>query len=140
MTHQIKVLNKNDFEIVDYFDGIAYRFAPNVAVNVPPEAARHIFGVDFLGDVAVCASPELRSQVFNFLQKRWGWNSVKADKVEEAKKLFENLVFTPVVFKLVETTPVAEEISEPRAAHKSIPAKGVKRGRAEEMDEEEEVA
>lgn len=135
MTHQIKVLNKNDFEIVDYFDGIAYKFEPNVALNVPPEASRHIFGTDFPGDVAECEAKEFRAQIFNFLQKRWGWNSSKPEKVEDAKTLFANLTFTPVVFKLVETTASDEEILEPRAQKE--PAARASKMKKHDVKEEE---
>lgn len=116
MTHQIKVTNKNDFEIIDYFDGIAFNFQPNKPINVPYEAACHIFGVDFPADAEMCQTSEFRNKVFHSLQKRWGWNSVDEKKVEKSKKLFSNLFFVPIVFTLVESTAKAEdEIPEPRA-------------------------
>ena len=114
MSHQIKVLNKNKDEIVDYFDGIAYKFKTDVAVNVPFEAAKHIFGVEFPADVEECKSDEFRATVYHNLQKRWGWNSYDPAKAEKSRALFDNLTFTPIVFKLIEAEPDREELADPR--------------------------
>lgn len=104
MTLQIKIFNKNDFDIIDYFDGIAYKFSKGAPTVMPEDAAHHIFGVDFGTDAEHCNTPEFRAKVFLHLQKRWGWNSVDPQKVADANKLFENMMFVPVEFKLVEKT------------------------------------
>lgn len=115
MAHQIKVTNDNSFEIVDYFDGIAYRLEPGKSINIPEEAAFHIFGCEFPGDADFCASDEFREKIFRFLQKRWGWNSIDEAKVAKSKEIFSKISFVPVVMKTVEIVsrdPAA--LAEPR--------------------------
>lgn len=136
---QIKVLNKNKTEIVDYFDGIAYKFPPNIAINIPAEVAQHIFGVVFPEDIETCNSDAFRATIFLNLQRRWGWNLHDIEKLAAAKESFNNIILAPVVFKLVEREPKLEEIAEPRE-QKISPKTGKFKPRVEIGTEEEEVA
>lgn len=119
--HQIKVINNNPFEIVDYFDGIAYRFSPKKGVNLSLEAARHIFGVDFPEDAESCKEEGFRAEILLNLQRRWGWNSTKEESVQDARRKFAKIEFLPVMLKMVELVAQVDEPEEPReqkAAHK----------------------
>lgn len=143
MTHQIKVFNGNPFEIVDYFDGCAYRFAAKESANVDLEAAKHIFGVDFPADSEQCKEESFRTTVFQHLQKRWGWNSTKVENIQDARRKFAKIEFTPVIFKQVELVADAGELEEPRE-QKTAFKKAAFKPRAdepvEEIKDEEEVA
>lgn len=151
MTHHIKVINKNKAEITDYFDGIAYTFPSQVPVNIPLDAATHIFGSEFPEDAKICASDEFRSKVFHFLQKRWGWNSSDPKKAAMAELSFRNISFIPVLMKTVEIVAGEDQgLAEPRE-EKSKTTKSAKfkprlDGEGEgdvdevEAEEEEEVA
>lgn len=119
MTHLIKVTNRGDIEIIEYFHGDAYKFLPDRPVNVPLEAMRHIFGVDFPADEEMLNSASFRDQVFASVSRRWGWGS--HDKKLEAvnRKKLNDLKFTPVIMKMVELIAQEETLDEPREEKKS---------------------
>jgi hypothetical protein len=138
MTHLIKVTNKNDYEIVDYFDGIPYVFATDKPVNVPIEAMRHIFGMEYPADEDVLKSHSFREEAFHAVSKRWGWNAHDLKTTAENRKKFNNILFTPIVLQQVELVAKTPEIAEPRE-QKPLPAKGGKfKPRADEAEETSE--
>lgn len=102
MTHIIKVTNKNSFEIRDYYQGYAYNFTPEEPVNVPLDAMKHIFGVDFPADDQLLKSRDFRDQIFTKVSRRWGWNAHDAKKLAENRRCLDNIAFTPVMMKEVE--------------------------------------
>lgn len=141
MTHLIKLTNNNSFEIVDYFDGIAYKFQPDVPVNVSLEAMQHIFGVDFPEDEAVLKSASFRDMVFAKVSRRWGWNSHDQAKLAANRKILNHIVFAPVIMQQVELVSKPADLAEPREQKPTV--KGGKfKPRADEAEEtsEEEVA
>lgn len=141
MTHLIKVTNKNDFDIRDHFEGLPYNFVKDEPVNVPLEAMRHIFGVDFPADEATLKSHEFRDQAFDAVARRWGWNSHDKNDLAKNRKIFNNIIFVPILIQMVELVAKPAEIAEPRE-QKPV-AKGGKfkpRVDAEEETSEEGVA
>ncbi len=138
---EIKVLNKNGVLLCDMFDGIAYKFEPDMPVKLPLAAANNIFGVQFPDDAATCQSDEFRAQIWEHLQRRWGWNTYDEVKYKIAKKMFTNLIMTPVVLQLVEKEAVEVDLAEPRP-ERALAKSGKFKPRADEAGEpsEEEVA
>lgn len=115
-THYIKVGNKNEQAFVERYDGIEYVIPANGSVNIPSEAAAHIFGIDFGPESSID-----RETIWLHLQRRWGWNRSRpkgeagSDWVNP-KTLFEKLSFRLISYSLVETASEPEEdaIIEPR--------------------------
>lgn len=93
----VRVVNKNDFEIVDRFDGVPFTFEPNKPVTIPPDAANHIFG---------WAHGATEDEMLVYCQKRHGWNTPQAIKAGDHLKFFHNIEMKPVRFRMVE---VAED-------------------------------
>lgn len=79
---QVKITNLNSFPIEDRFDGVLYEFKKGDMVNVPYDAACHIFGVDFSQGIN-------RDKIFTHIQKRWGWN--RSSEVKESRRKFDNI-------------------------------------------------
>ena len=96
----LRVTNTNDFEIEDRYDGVPYKFEPNKAVTLPPEAALHLLGWQPGIDPSVCEK---------HVSRRWGWNTPDFMKSGDAKKFFAKLEFKPVTFKTVEVIATEEE-------------------------------
>lgn len=143
MTHQIKVTNHNDFEIVDYFEGFAYRFTPKEPVNVPLDAMYHIFGVEFPADEAIFKTRAWRDALFNSVSKRWGWNSHDAEKIKTYRNYCDSIAFLPVVTKMVEMVADKAPMPEPREQKpiaKAKPGKYAPKVDEPEETSEEEVA
>jgi hypothetical protein len=144
-THQIKVINNNNFPVTDFCDGLAYHFNPAnpKGINLSVDAARHIFGVDFPADLAGCEDEALREEVWHHLQKRWGWNSHDAAKLAENYKKFKKLEFKPVVFTITEVISGGEnEDPAPPRAKTTDQRRAAFKPRADEegASTEEEVA
>lgn len=123
--HQIKIINGSKETIADRFDGLLYTFAPGEkGVNMPLEAAKHIFGVDFPMDATQCADEDFRAQIFTHLQRRWGWNSPASkedrekgkahDKMGVGQRIFSKLSFVPVEMKTVELAVKNHDLPLPR--------------------------
>lgn len=102
---QIKVTNGNDVTFEDRYDGILYKIPAKGKVNLPYDAAVHIFGVDFEnGQID-------RDAIFTHLGRRWGWNrSFLKNKDEDknkfrdqAKEMFEKIEFNVISMVMVET-------------------------------------
>lgn len=92
----IKVTNGNDFPISDRYDGVPYDFEPKKPLNIPADAAYHIFGA------RQGASDE---DMFRHFTKRAGWNV--PDKVKQAQAWFKKIKLEPVFMKRVEV-PLTE--------------------------------
>lgn len=140
MTHLIKVINKNTFEIIDYFDGMPYKFSPDEAINVPLQAMRHIFGVDFPADQAVLDSFDFREEIFAVVARRWGWNAHNKLDLIKNRKAFNSIKFIPVVMQQVELVANSVEIAPARDQKKFQKAVKVEAPVHEPESDEEEVA
>lgn len=114
MTHLIKVTNNNDFEITDHFNGIAYVFTPEEPVNVPLDAMRHMFGVDFPADEETLKSVAFRDEVLSCVSRRWGWSSHEQEERNKKRKIINKFVFTPVVTKMIELVPENTDLAPAR--------------------------
>lgn len=139
MSHIIKVTNKNNFDIRDYFDGIPYTFAEDTPINVPLDAMEHIFGVHFPADEAILKSHEWRQEAFLAVSRRWGWNSHDQDKLAANRKTFNNIIFTPIIMQQVELVAKANDMPEPRE-QKSVSKGGKFKPRADAIDTAEETS
>ena|SRR5579862_8037536 len=124
----VKVTNKNDFDIEDRFDGIPYRMPAKKAVNIPYEAACHIFGVDFLPDDSAAIDLDA---IYRHLQRRWGWN-LPRDKDAPASKdpraIFDNMEFKVVALSLVEkdVSTGTKPMPDPRESREGEISRGVR--------------
>lgn len=136
MTHLIKVTNKNSFDITDYHDGLCYQFVSNEPINVPLEAMRHIFGVDFPADEDVLKSTAFRNEVFTTVARRWGWNSHDAEKIKSSRKQLDLIVFLPVVTKMVEMVADKSTMPVPRDQKPVNEARGKFKKRVDATDDE----
>lgn len=141
---QIKVTNRNDFAIRDMYDGIPYVLGAMEQVNVPYEAACHIFGVRFVADGEAHSLEALRDPIFHHVVKRWGWNRAEVIKDRLHEKWFANIEFKLIALTLVEQA-VGEDkndLPEPRDVPRHIPVI-TKRGPgrpSKKIDEDDEVA
>ena len=105
----VKVLNRNDFPIVDRFDGIIYTFLPNKALSIPVDAANHIFG--WHDQVA-------RSDLNRHVQKRMGWNTPDMVKTSQHERFANAIDITPIIYRMVpvEVDPDAPPKPRPNIA------------------------
>ncbi len=138
MTYFIKVTNTNKFSVTDYFDGIPYKFAPNQPINVPPDAMRHMFGVEFPPDEAALKSEDFLDMVFEKVAKRWGWNVHDKEKVAEHRAALAKFLFLPIVMKQMEVV-ADNELLAPRENKKAKPTR-LQNFKPEEETSGEEVA
>lgn len=99
--YSVKVRNDTDLQFEDRYDGIPYVIKPKSSINIPPDAAQHIFGISFLpaedGNVQID-----RPAIFNHVSRRWGWN--RPNLSEDYKKIFEDMQFKVVALMQVERT------------------------------------
>lgn len=100
----VRITNRNDFNIVDRFDGVPFTFESNKAETVPPDAANHIFGWAFE------ATPD---EMLLYCQKRHGWNTPEVIKSGNHLKWFKALEFKPVRFRMVEVVDDEDELPNP---------------------------
>jgi hypothetical protein len=98
---QVRVTNGNSFDINDRFDGVPYNFPKMTPVDIPVDAAHHIFGwydgVD-------------RDAMRLHVQRRFGWNTPERIENGSAMLFFDQLHISPIRFRLVQ---VAEDDPEP---------------------------
>jgi len=105
----VRVINKNDFPIRDMFDGVPYVFEPNKPVNIPPDAANHIFAwfQPYDDEDGHHHEPD-PARMKAHVQKRFGWNTPSLVQDSRADFFYRNLVVQPIVYRMV---PM--EIEEP---------------------------
>ena len=111
---QVRVTNRNDFDLEDMFDGVPYVFPGRTyekgdterknpqyhPVTVPPDVAAHIFAY---GRYADMPPKQQLNAMFDHIAKRFGWNAVHlADG--KGREFFRNIDIRPVLFRLVEET------------------------------------
>ena len=95
MTVHLKLTNKNDFIIVDRYDGVPFTFEPKKPIIIPADAAAHIFGW----------SPEASMEdVERHTCRRLGWNTPDHMKNSTGRRFFKNLQFDKVAYRMVEVT------------------------------------
>jgi hypothetical protein len=98
----LRVINFNDFAIVDRFDGTVFRFDTNIPKDVPIDAAHHIFGwfppfTDKDGERREVDPEIMRAHC----QRRFGWNTPKLVESGAANEFFNRLQFRPILFRMV---------------------------------------
>lgn len=129
--HQIKVINQNKEAVSDRHDGMLYTFSTGEkGINIPLDAAEHIFGVEFPMNKDACASEEFRTQIWNHLQKRWGWNATPTRKEMEkgdasarlmvGRKFFDKISFVPAEMKMIEVVANNDDLPLPRGSEEDI--------------------
>lgn len=110
---QVRVTNRNEFDIEDSFDGIPYTFPGRSfaredvekktplfrAITVPPEAAAHFFAY---GLHATMPPKQQLQAMFEHISRRYGWNTAEREKEGRSREYFRNIDIRPVMFKLVE--------------------------------------
>lgn len=117
--YQVKVSNKNDFDLEDRYDGVPYVIPARGALSIPYDAACHIFGFDFNPQGGID-----REAIFRHLSKRWGWNrSYLKDKTTSAHKIrnqarddFDKIGFEVISMTMVEKTVSSDGLAVPRAS------------------------
>jgi len=100
---QVKIINKNDFTIIDHFDGVKFTFPPKKPVRVPAQVASHVFGFRPWPEIAsddLDDPKSLKAQMIKYCAMRHGWNAPKPP--EYAAKCFNNIDMTVVRLHVVE--------------------------------------
>lgn len=98
----VKVVNKNDFQIQDMFDGVPYRFLPHQPINVPVDAAYHIFGwhpsyTDAEGHRRNVDPEAMKRHVL----KRFGWNTPDMMEHGRSDLFYSHLEICPIRYRMV---------------------------------------
>lgn len=121
---QLAVLNGNDFDIPDRFDGVPFKMPAGKEVIIPLDAAVHFFGFRWREDQQGFELKANREHVC----RRYGWNTstlgcgttpegkpvmnpVKA--AENARLYFDNIRIRPLHRKFIDV-PMDETLPEPR--------------------------
>jgi hypothetical protein len=120
----IKIKNKNDFDILDKYDGRPIKIPAKGSVDVPFHVAAHILGITGLGDL------ESRSFV-NYICQRWGWNTPEYEKDNKHLVLSGNITADIVTYTMVSSD------DEDKGLPKSNKNKG-KKDAAPDQEEEPE--
>lgn len=104
-TMAVRVVNHNTFMMEDRFDGTLYQFPPDRPVQLPIDAAHHIFGwfPAWTDQDGREHKPDERA-VRLHVQRRFGWNTPGMEV--QADIFFEHISIQPVVYRLV---PVTQE-------------------------------
>jgi hypothetical protein len=106
----VKIVNRNDFNISDRFDGVPYVFESNRPISLPIDAANHIFGW-FPGADPVA--------VRRHMQKRFGWNTPDMVREGQNERFVDAIEITPILYRMV---PVEiDEEGEPVSPSKRAP-------------------
>lgn len=69
---RVSVINRNDFEIRDRCDGVAYWFPPGQRTVIPTDVARHLF-----------LWPADEAEMHAHMARRWGWNRPEHYKLDD---------------------------------------------------------
>lgn len=88
---QIRVTNKNTFDIKDMHDSVEYEFPKGESITIPYDAACHMFGVD-----------KDEKDAFHYIVRRRGWNTSKHQDDGTDRKYFGNLYFEVVKYEIRE--------------------------------------
>jgi hypothetical protein len=114
----IRVINSNDFQISDRFDGVPYTFEKGgKATSIPIDAAFHIFGWHREVDPKVMK---------NYVMKRFGWNTPDMLKNGRADLFYDALKFQPIMYRMVpvelddDGTPL-KPVARPKPAPGKLP-------------------
>lgn len=100
---QVKIVNNNDFTLIDYFDGVKFIFPPRKPVRVPANVAAHVFGFKPWPKVPSddAEDPDsLKAQMIRYCAMRHGWNAPKP--AEYARACFDKFKLEVVKLHLVE--------------------------------------
>jgi hypothetical protein len=103
----VKIINHNDFPIIDRFDGVPYKFESNVALNVPIDAVHHIFGWHPHVDP---------SEMERHCIKRFGWNTPKMQEEGRGRLFFSKIELQPIRYRMVpiEVDDEGKPLHEPK--------------------------
>lgn len=104
---QVRVTNGNDFDLDDRFDGLPVTFPAGETVTIPFPMAAHIFAYDGSQQPNAAA-------MYDYVSRRWGWNTAELTKSGEAKEWFAKITIAPIVFELVER-PLGDDEEETEA-------------------------
>jgi hypothetical protein len=112
----VKVVNRNDFPILDRFDNVPYVFSPNMPVSIPIDAAHHIFGWD---------DQISKEALLTHIQKRMGWNTPEMVKNGQHTKFSSSIEITPIIYKMVpvEVDEHGNELPQPTKSAAKMPSK-----------------
>lgn len=103
---QVRIINRNDFRIVDRFNGVRYVFEPGKPLQVSPAVAGHVFG--FKPWDGCDTDEKVEEAMIRYAAKRHGWNRVALDndpdgiELKLARERFAKIDIEPVRFKIVE--------------------------------------
>ena len=100
---QLRVYNFNTFDITDKFDGTTFTVPAAGYIDVPVDAAFHIFG--WHKDV----DPEAMKR---HCQKRFGWNTPAMMESNRADMFWSQLRFKPIAYRMV-PEEVEDDAPEP---------------------------
>ena len=90
---RIRIVNHNRATIEDRCDNIPYAFPYNVPVDLPLDAAHHLFGFHMEAD---------EEEMKKHCCKRFGWNTPEIVAMKKDQEYFDNLEIRPVSYRLVE--------------------------------------
>lgn len=93
------VNNTSQEFLVDYWDGKAYSFSPNKAIEVPDHVAKHIFGYGLEDKVPVLA--------------RLGWTKTYLDVPKALERLNKFVITTEKPQTYHVSSPVVERVPFP---------------------------
>jgi hypothetical protein len=105
---QVRVVNLNDFDIKDMFNGIPYTFSANglKPQSLPIDAANHIFGwfptyrtEDKDGNIHVHKPDPVEMK--RHIMKRWGWNTPSMMEGSRGQMFYENIKLDPIKYRMV---------------------------------------
>lgn len=103
---QVRIVNRNEFDIRDRYDGVWYLFPgsknpkePSKPALISPQAAGHIFGYRPWPDVP---EDEIEEAMITYCAKRHGWNTSAHHAQGLHRRYWENIEITPVRMRLVE--------------------------------------
>lgn len=100
----VRVVNLNDFDIKDMFNGVEYTFRKKgfEPVSLPIDAAHHIFGwfpsyYDQQGNLHAPDSVEMRRHIM----RRWGWNTPEMVSGDRGQMFYDNIKLQPIKYRMV---------------------------------------
>src|ERR1700674_4192621 len=87
---RIRIVNHNAFEMRDRCDNVLYSFPPGQSVDIPLDAAQHLFGFTLEAE---------EEAVRKHCCKRFGWNTPAMVAEGKDRQCFDNLEIRPVTYK-----------------------------------------